>query len=256
MMNCTVADVFGWIDDFAPFATADASDNVGLLIGRMDWPVQTILTALDATPEVVREAQRLGAQLLVTHHPLMFSPRRRLDEADPEAALLCDIVRAGLSLIAAHTNLDIASGGVNDALLEQLGWTADWADGYLRVGGFEPRELETLRQEVQDRLGAPVIRYGSRHASVSRFAVCSGSGGDEVENAARCGAQVLLTGEIKHAKALEAMARGLTVLTAGHRATEICAADLLCKHLQSSAHAVQLDVQVFVSAIDPFLSAG
>lgn len=252
-MTCTVRDVYAMIDSFAPFASAMMGDNVGLLVGKKDRPVDTILTALDATPQVVQEASKLGAQLLITHHPIMFSPRNCLDEEDPDAALISDMIRAGVSMIAAHTNLDIAHGGVNDVLAERIGWPVVEVQEFLRIGGWEtPQTLEDLQLAVSQALHTQVIRYGKEDAKISRFAICSGSGGSEVKNARDAGADVLLTGEIKHGQALDAMARGLNVLAAGHRATEVCAADLLSKHLQSSLDEVELKVRVFVSQIDPF----
>lgn len=252
-MTCTVRDVYAMIDNFAPFASAMVGDNVGLLVGKMDRPVDTILTALDATPQVVQEARKLGAQVLVTHHPIMFSPRNRLDEDEPDAALISDMIRAGVSMIAAHTNLDIAHGGVNDVLAERVGWPVAEVQEFLRIGAWAPPQtLGDLQLAVSQALHTQVIRYGSEDARISRFAICSGSGGSEVKNAHEAGADVLLTGEIKHNQALEAMALGLNVLAAGHRATEVCAADLLSKHLQSSLDEVGLKVRVFVSQIDPF----
>lgn len=248
-----VCDIYEIIDAFAPFDTALEMDNVGLLVGAMDRPVDTVLTALDATPGVVREAQALGAQLLLTHHPVLFQPLRCLDEAEPEAALLSDMIRAGISMIAAHTNLDIAQGGVNDTLAAQVGWPVSSTDEIIRMGTFEaPRTLLSLQEGAAEALGTQVLRYGGVNRAVSRFAICSGSGSSEVAHAAKMGAEVFLTGEVKHDMALDAMARGMAVLAAGHRATEICAADVMAKHLQLAANAVKLRVRVFVSKIDPF----
>lgn len=252
-MRCTVRDIYAIIDRFAPFDTAEAWDSVGLLVGGMDRPVEAVLTALDATPAVVAEAGRLGAQLLVTHHPVLFSPLRRLDEANPEAALLCDMVRSGLSMIAAHTNLDRADGGVNDALAGRLGWPVFAREGFLLLGQWErPRELAEVQSEIARALNTQAIRYGNGGLALKTFALCSGAGGSEVARAAEFGAQVLVTGEIKHHEALEAMQRGIAVLACGHRATEICAADLLCSHLQSETNKVELKVRVSQSQVDPF----
>lgn len=252
-MSFLVRDAYEAIDAFAPFDTADAWDNVGLLLGRMDRPVDTILTALDATQGLAREAREVGAQLLVTHHPLLLTPFRRLAEDTPEAALLCEMVRAGLSMIAAHTNLDRADGGVNDALVEKLGFSADAAEGFLRAGTLPgPTRLFALIRHIEERLGTKAVLFGPHDLHVTRFAVCSGSGGSELEAAAGHGAEVFITGEIKHHEALEAAARGMAVIAAGHRATEICAADVLAKHLQSAADRVQSNIRVIVSRVDPF----
>ena len=198
MKQATVQTVYEWVDRLAPFETAMEWDNVGLLLGARERPVDTVLTALDLTPGVIEEAVGLGAQVVVTHHP-MLAPLRRLDEAEPQAALLCAAVRAGISWIAAHTNLDMAEGGVNDALAERLGWQVTETDGFLRVGDFEaPRALEAVREEVERALGWPVWRFGPAGAKVRRFALCSGSGGSEVQSALRHGAQLFLTGEVRH----------------------------------------------------------
>lgn len=249
----TVGDVYRSIDGLAPFDTAVPGDNVGLLIGGMERPADTVLTALDVTPGVVREARALGAQLVVAHHPLMFSPIQRLDEADPEAALIASLIRADISMIAAHTNLDMAHGGVNDALVAQLGWTADKSGVFLRSGPLAPgMTLGDSQAIVASQLDTTVLRYGDAGKAVRRFALCSGAGGSEVASAAAMGADVLLTGEIKHNQVLDALARGMGILACGHRATEICAADVLCRHLQSDANALELKVRVFVSKVDPF----
>lgn len=253
MKGWTVGDVYALIDAIAPFDTAVPGDNVGLLVGGMDKPVDTILTALDATPGVVREARELGAQLLVTHHPVMFLPRTRLDEADPEAALLCEMIRSNVAMIAAHTNLDVAPTGISARILQKAGWPAGEADGLFRMGAFDaPVAVGTLEGQVSRAFCVPFVRYGNPDRVVTRFAVCGGSGNACVALAAKAGAEVFLTGEIKHENALDAVARGMAVLAGGHRATEICAADILAGHLQSVADAVQLNVRVIVSRFDPF----
>lgn len=147
----------------------------------------------------------------------------------------------------------MAEGGVNDALAERLGWQVTETDGFLRVGDFEaPRALEAVREEVERALGWPVWRFGPAGAKVRRFALCSGSGGSEVQSALRHGAQLFLTGEVRHDAALQAVSQGLQVLAAGHGATEKSAANALQKHLQSCADAVQSKVRVFVSRTNPF----
>ena len=147
---------------FAPFETQLDFDNAGLLLGSPDRPVTRIVTALEVCEGVVREAVAAGAQLLVTHHPVFFQPVKRLVETEPEARNVCALIRAGISLIAAHTNFDMAEGGVNDALAAQLGWQVQRRESLLRFGCFEgPRTLESLQMQASDALGWPVIRYGA-----------------------------------------------------------------------------------------------
>ena len=178
-MECKVSDIYRILDEIAPFDTQMDFDNAGLLLGDPEAPVRCILTALDLTSGVAEEARRVGAQLLVTHHPVFFRPVKRLVETDPEARNVCALIRGNVAMIAAHTNFDMAEGGVNDA-------------------------------------------------------------------------QVLLTGEVKHHEALDAMERGLCVLEAGHFFTEFCAARQLQKHLQERCDALQYNVKVLASDVHPF----
>ena len=120
-MECKVSDIYRILDEIAPFDTQMDFDNAGLLLGDPEAPVRCILTALDLTSGVAEEARRVGAQLLVTHHPVFFRPVKRLVETDPEARNVCALIRGNVAMIAAHTNFDMAEGGVNDALAAQLG---------------------------------------------------------------------------------------------------------------------------------------
>ena len=119
----TVQQIFDLIDRFAPFETQSEDDNSGFLVGSPSQEVTAALFALDVTEKVIDEAVSLGAQLIVTHHPLMFSPLSALTDADYEGRLIRRLIRENISLIAAHTNLDQAPGGVNDTLAERCGLT-------------------------------------------------------------------------------------------------------------------------------------
>lgn len=250
-MPAKIRDIYRIIDEFAPFASAVEGDNVGLLCGEIDAAVDCVLTALDATPAVVREAVSVGAQLIVAHHPLLMQPIANLVPDTREKATLCALVRGNTALITAHTNLDIAPGGVNDALAEAMGLVVTETDGFLRLGVM-PGTLDSAREHLSRALGAIVRLYGDPNAPAGRFAICSGSGGSEIENAARLGAKVFITGEIKHHRILEARHLGMAVLEAGHAATEICSARLLQKHLQEASHALQYNVRVLAATADPF----
>ena len=117
----TVNDVFNWIDRFAPFETQDDYDNAGLVVGDPNKEIHTVLFALDATPSVVADAVHIGAELIVTHHPLMFAPTKTLRFDHGEGAVLKALAANSISLIAAHTNLDQCDGGIADSLVEALG---------------------------------------------------------------------------------------------------------------------------------------
>ena len=120
-MPVTVEEVYRSVDALAPFVLAEEWDNAGLLAGSPRQNVTGILCALDLNFAVIDEAVRLGANLIVTHHPILFRGRKNLREDEPEGRMLCSLVRNSIALIAAHTNFDNASPGVNDALAAQLG---------------------------------------------------------------------------------------------------------------------------------------
>ena len=112
----TVQQIYDWIDQRAPFETQASFDNAGLLTGSGSQTVHGILVALDVTDAVLEEAEALKADLIITHHPLMFGGRKRMTEDDYEGRLLCRMIRGHMAHIAAHTNLDQAVGGINDVL--------------------------------------------------------------------------------------------------------------------------------------------
>ena len=128
--------------------------------------------------EVVEEAERLGAQLIVTHHPILFRGRKNLREDDAEGRLLAALIRARLAMVAMHTNFDNAEGGVNSALCERLGIRASQPlESGMRVGEIDPMPLGDFRRHVETRLGGAVRAYGAADKVIRRVAVLGGAGG-------------------------------------------------------------------------------
>ena len=238
-MTLTFKDIYDWIDACAPFDTQAGFDNSGLLIGSWAEPVRGIHTALDVTSRVLDEAEARGANLLVTHHPVMFSPIQSLvEDRDPESALIMRMIRSRIGLIAAHTNLDQARGGINDTLAARLGLTEVTGEGYLRVGTL-PRALtlDALCAHTAAALNTTVRVMGHFPPDrlFSRLAVASGAGSEFWSEARAMGAQALVSGEIRHHHALAMTACGMAGLEAGHFATEepgiFALADALQHHL-------------------------
>ncbi|MDL2232790.1 Nif3-like dinuclear metal center hexameric protein [Ruminococcaceae bacterium OttesenSCG-928-L11] len=216
----------------APFELAEPWDNPGLLIGGGDREVCGVVVALDATSAVIDEAVEQGANLIVTHHPVIFSPLKSIG-AD---SIPWKLVQAGISVISAHTNLDIAEGGVNDALAEQLGLTNVRPmneSGLGRVGELPaPMESAAFAALVKERLQAPAVRYHAIGDKVKTVALCGGSGGDYLADAIQSGAQAYLTGECKHHIWLEAAEAGILLAEAGHYHTEAVIVEPLAKRLR------------------------
>lgn len=340
----TVGDIYRWMDSIAPFATAMDFDNVGLLVGDAAQPVERVLVSLDITGAVVEEAKEKGAQLIVSHHPVIFQPLRRLEAGSAPYKL----AQYGISAICSHTNLDMAENGVNAVLAQRLGLKQvkalrayasvpfdkiavfvpagsaqavmeamaaagagalgnyrgcsfsckgegrftplDGAKPFFGQAGREetveecrvemiaPREkreqviqamrgahpyeepafdifedhalhsvcpeviMGILPQEygpaafaslVKERLGLPGCGYVSGDRPVQKVAVCGGAGGSYVEDAFRGGADAFVTGEAKHHELLFAQEAGLTLVPAGHYATENVIVEALLQRLKT-----------------------
>lgn len=252
-MSVTVEAVYRAIDAFAPFALAEEWDNVGILAGRAAQQVTGILCALDLNSMVIDEAIERGANLIVTHHPILFGGRKNLREDDSEGEMLCHLVREGIALIAAHTNYDNAFPGVNDALARRLELSEVQAlENGMRVGATDCENLGALRSFTEKALGAPVRCYGEAHRPVRRVAVLGGAGEDFWRQAKNAGADVYITGEMAYHKAWDAYQSGLCVLEAGHAATELPAVKMLADGLQNAANGVKWNVHIFESAVELF----
>lgn len=238
----TIREVYSLIDSLAPFETQASFDNAGLLIGHPTWEVTGIHVALDVTGAVLDEAERLGANLIVTHHPLMFSARRRLTEEDYESRLICRMIRSRMALIAAHTNLDAAQGGINDTLARRLCLTDVHGEGYLRTGLLpEGMDAGTLVRHIAQALNTTVRVMGQCPGgkTIRRLAVSSGAGSDSWEEARAMGAEAFVSGECKHHHALAMAEAGMLCLECGHFATEEPGIFALADALQMRLNALQ-----------------
>lgn len=219
-----------FLEQMAPAETAAEWDNVGLLVDSGEQMLTGAVVSLDATPAAITFAVQNGANLLMTHHPIIFGDLARLQSDHPAALAM----RAGISVLCAHTNLDKAAGGVNDALAARLGLcnVTVAADGMTRLGSLpEPMTAEAFAEKVSAGLHAPVAFCAGR--SVSRVAVCGGAAGDGVQAFADL-ADAYVTGEIKHHAFLAAKAAGLTAVAAGHYATEVPVVEALTACLQKA----------------------
>ena len=252
-MPATVAQILEIVNSIAPFELAEEWDNVGLLAGRPESPVERVLCALDLRPDVVEEARRRGCQLIVTHHPILFRGRKNLRETDAEGRLLCALVRSGVAMIAAHTNFDNASPGVNDALAAALGLENVTAlENGMRLGDIKETDFGMFCEKAGAALRSPVRCYGDGASRIRRVAVLGGAGEDFAFQALKAGADVYLTGEMAYHKGLDAADNGLCVVEAGHAATEYPAISLLCRGLQNAADAVQYGICVLQSESEVF----
>ena len=222
----TVTHIYDAIDRLAPFWLTMDFDNTGILVGDRNREVSCALLALDCTPAVVEQAKQLGAQLIVTHHPVIFHPLKRVNED----AVVYLLIRSDIAVISAHTNLDIAQGGVNDALVNAIGLrdcrglellneqTGAWLG---RIGTLpEPLSPEAFAAHVKSCLNAASVKFAAAPRAIHTVALCSGSGADCLDAAISAGADALLTSEVKQHEYLAAAAAGISIFDAGHFDTE------------------------------------
>lgn len=244
----TVQDIYQIIDRMAPFDTQEDFDNAGLLVGDPAMQVRGIHVALDVTERVLDEAEAVGANLIVTHHPIMFSPVKRLVATDYETRLIFRMVRADMALIAAHTNFDRAPGGMNDALAARCGLSEVTGEGFIRIGSLpHPMTGRELTAHIAASLDTVVRPMGDAEKVYRRLALCSGGGSDFWPEGLALGADAFLTGEMKHHHALALADAGMLGLEAGHFATELPGVFALANALQNAANAVQYDVCISTS---------
>jgi dinuclear metal center YbgI/SA1388 family protein len=257
------------LEGLAPQGLAEPWDNPGLQVGDPDQRISGILVALDPTLAAIREASTRGAQLLVTHHPLIFRPISSLDMGTFPGNVIGEAVKGGVSVVSLHTNLDSAEGGINDILAELLDLrdvevlekhTKDGivqqgipveanseTTGLGRVGNLpEPVPFAVMKTKVVEALGAkgPLRQIGNRRDMVRRVAVVGGSGGSLVAKAVESGADVFVTGDVTYHQALEAVRRGLTIIDGGHFLTERAAMRIFAERLEAVLISGGWDVQV------------
>ena len=222
-MTC-IRDVFEELCRIAPLELQMGFDNAGFQIGHRDRALHRALLALDVSDAVAQEAKERGAELIITHHPLIFSPLKAVSDAEPVQKRVLFLAENGIALICMHTNLDIVEGGVNDVLIRLLGAepeTALDADGCGRIGTLpEPMPLDAFLVRCKERLGVPALRYSQGEKPVSRLAVMGGAGADSLEEAVRLGCDSYVTADVKYHQFQRAAELGLNLIDADHFYTE------------------------------------
>lgn len=227
----TVADILKFVETLAPRTMKMDWDNVGLNVGHRDKEVKKILVALDPFAHVCQEAKNFGADLLVTHHVLIFRPGFVTD-ATAQGRNTLFLIENGIAHINAHTNLDLAPGGVNDCLAARLGLEnvevinpmgidelgRPW--GLLRSGDVPGQTLPDFLCHVKERLGCPGLRFVDAGKPVRKVAVGGGSCCDEMQEAVDAGCDTLVTGDAKYNDFWDAYDLGLNLIDAGHFYTE------------------------------------
>ena len=206
----TVSDILNYVETLAPRSMKMDWDNVGLLCGTRSTPVTKVLVALDPFEGVVNEAVEMGAELLVTHHPLIFRPLPNVTDRTSIGRAIMSLCRHGISAINTHTNLDCAPGGVNDVLAQVLGLAdinviepkgldpagREW--GLLRCGTVETQPMSQFLNTVKSALRCDGLRYVNGGDPVRKVAVGGGSCADGMLAALDAGCDTFVTSDVKY----------------------------------------------------------
>ena len=240
----TVADILAFLETLAPASLKMEWDNVGLLCGSKHTEVTKILVALDPFEGVCREAADIGAQLIVTHHPLIFrAPNSITDETSIGRSIMF-LCRHGISAVNAHTNLDIAPGGVNDVLAEKLNLQniITLEDGLLRMGETKAQDLPSFLASVKEKLGCQGLRYVDSGKPVKKVAVGGGSCAGEMMDALAAGCDTFVTSDIKYNQFWDACDLGLNLIDAGHFYTENPIVPVLAEKISAAFPEIEVKI--------------
>lgn len=232
-----IRDVAAAIEEFAPLGLQESYDNAGLAVGRPDDEVHKALLAVDVTEEVVEEASAEGCDMIITHHPVIFHPLKRLNSASYTERCVEEAVRRRIALYAAHTNLDSTPGGMSWRVGRMLGLEdmsvlepspAGGGAGFGVVGTLPSAQASVeFMRGVMERFGVRALRHGDIvRDRVRRVAVCTGAGGSLIDEAHAAGADIYLTADLRYNDFMRHEGR-MILADMGHFESEYCAIEIL-----------------------------
>jgi len=247
-LDMIAKDVIGLMKEIAPPNLMEDWDNSGFLIGREDADIKGIIVCLDVTEDVFNQAKSVGANMIVSHHPIIFKPIKEV--TGNKNVLIYKLIKNDMNVYCAHTTLDNANGGVNDCLADALKLSdvkllEEKMDGQGtgRVGNL-PKKMGAceLAEYTQKALNAEYVRYADACKLISKVAIVGGSGSSFIDKAVEMGADALITGDIKHHDALYCLEEGLSIIDATHFATEQLIKDRIFTSLQSEINKLQYNI--------------
>ena len=250
----TVRDIYSFLRSLAPEQYAMEGDRIGLLCGHLDAPVTKIVVSLDASLEAAEEATELGAELLLTHHPVYWK-LSAVNDTNPAGKTVLFLAEHKIAALNAHTNLDCAPGGVNDCFAEKLGlrdvrvMDPDGQDGcgrdygLIRIGTVDEISPEDFAAFVKKQLSCEGLRYVSGSRLICKVAVGGGACADELYRVAELGCDAFVTADAKYHSFRDAKDLGVTLIDAGHFQTE----NPVCNYLAAQIRSAFPQIEVVIS---------
>ena len=253
-----VKDIIKVIEDFAPLSLQEGWDNSGLCVGSPESPVTSVLLGLDCTEELVDEAVACGADMIVTHHPLIFSGLKKISPDDQVGAAVIKAIKAGISIYAAHTSADKVIAGVSGAMAAKLGLQnvtildEDGEGTGLGVVGDLPQPVssEEMIALVKEKFSLKAMKASRPlEGRISRVAMCGGSGGSLIKAAMASGAQLYISGDISYHNFFTR--EGFMIMDIGHYESEIEIVDILFSLLRKNfpTFAVRITQNIYSNPI-------
>lgn len=249
-----LVDIIKYFESKYPKDLAYEWDNVGLQVGTLNTRAKRVLVSLDLTKEVVKEAIDLKVNMILTHHPLMFQPMKTIMFDTPKGWIVKNLIKHNITVYSAHTNYDVAEGGMNDAMALALGIKEpklmDMNDEIGRYGEIEPTAFSPFVEHVKKVLKLDVVKViGRDDKTIKTIGVSGGSGSKHMYQAKMRGCDVYLTGDVTYHTALDAIALGMTIIDIGHHAEKIFV-PTICKELSAEFPEIEFIESHIVS--DPF----
>ena len=243
-------DIMKVIEATYPKHAALEWDNVGLLVGRTEKEVKKIYVALDATDEVIEQAVAANADMLITHHPLLFSPLKKITDEHFIGGRVVKLLQHDISYYAMHTNYDVCGmADISAAILgldgaETLEVTdKESMEGIGKVGDFSgPMSLQSCGEFIKEKFQLDSVKvFGDLSSTVQRVAICPGSGKGMTELALEKNAGVLVTGDIGHHEGIDAVAQGLAIIDAGHYGLEHIFIEDMANYLRKNIEGIVVE---------------
>ncbi len=254
MVKCS--EIIEFLKKLAPQELAEEWDNTGLLVGNSDDSIKRIMICLDVTFASINEAASKKAELIITHHPVIFEGIKRITKQEFKGKQLYKLIQNGISVYSAHTNLDYADSGVNACLASSLGIhdVVMMDKGPGKCGMLEQRmSLEEFTCRVKESLQVPFLRVvGHVDSDIQKVAVFSGSFDGDLDAVLQSGADVLVTGDLKYHTALDAREAGLCIVDAGHFNTEKVVLPYLAQVIGYAFP--EVEIILYNEESDPFLT--
>ncbi|MEG0132497.1 MAG: Nif3-like dinuclear metal center hexameric protein [Clostridium sp.] len=262
-MTARIEDIINIMEKIAPVNLKESYDNVGFMVGDKDAKVDKVLIALDCTLDVIEEAKNLGAQLILTHHPLLFIKPKTITTDTLQGKKIISLIKNNIGLYSSHTNLDSVGGGLNDTFVKLLGFNSgeiiDKSPNCDKIGigrmvDFkEEKNLEEIVKLIKDKLNLKSLRFsGNLDKKVRRIALINGSGQDYMQKSYEMGADLVITGDTTYHFVSDYTEMGLAIIDVGHFGSEWPALMAVSKLLEIAIEAKAVEIVISKATKDPY----